>query len=212
MQLKEVLVQQAGMPKPLAAEVRPADDGIQLVFSLSRQQVDEYSGSIRTVTFEHHEIHDGDHFFIQDVVDLSLNDVLDMQFTTPDTDKYINFTFELECEAETEWYIYEGATILLAGTAVTPRNNNRNSSKTSGATVATITNGSVGDANLDTAVAGATQLAHGMIGALRSGGDTKRENEIILKRNTVYCMRAIANVAGWIAFVTEWYEHRSEVA
>ena len=98
------------------------------------------------------------------------------------------------------------------GTSVTPVNNNRNSANVSSNTVAVITNGSLVDANTDTAVAGATLLASGTIGAGKSGGDTERDREIILKQNTKYCLRAVAVAAGYISFHAQWYEHTNKTA
>lgn len=169
--------------------------------------VDASTAALMTVDYEHHEIHSGSHYFIQDVQDLAINAVIDVQFTTPNTAKWSHFVFRLECESETEWYIYEGATISAAGSSVTPINNNRNSSNTSGNTIAIQSNSSLANANADTDVSGATELAHGIIGAGRDSGIRGRAQEIILKQNTIYCMRAVANAAGYVDFTMEWYEH-----
>lgn len=172
-------------------------------------QSDQVTAATIFVDYEHHELHEGDHYFVQDYVDLPISNVFDLQFTTANTSKWTHFIFGLDCEAETLWYIYEGVTITTPGTAVTPVNNNRNSTNTSGNTVASILNTSVSNANSDTAVAGATLLAQGIIGALRNGGATERAREIILKQNTAYAFRAVATQAGFVAFVAEWYEHTS---
>jgi hypothetical protein len=172
--------------------------------------IDGSTNTLQTIPYEHHEIHSGSHYFISGVTDLSINNVFDMQFTTPDTTKWAHLVFLLSVESETEWYIYEGATINVAGTTVTPRNNDRNSSNVSGMTVAGITNTSVGNADADTATAGATEIAHGIIGAGKDGGVIGREKEIILKQNTVYCFRGIANAAGYISYIVEWYEHTNK--
>ena len=173
-------------------------------------RLDSSSFATEVISYEHHEIHGGSHYFIGDVADLAINNVFDVQWTTPNTTQWAHFTFELGCENETEWYIYEGATINTAGTALTARNNDRNSANTSNATIASIENISVANANADTAVAGATQIIHGICGSGRSGGVDSRQKEIILKQNTIYCMRAIANAAGYINFMMEWYEHQNK--
>ena len=170
-------------------------------------RLDKATNSLQTIDYSHHEIHAGSHFFIADVVDLSVNNVYDMVFTTPDTAKWIHFTFEVDAEAETEWYIYEGAVETSAGAAVTAYNNNRNSATATGAVIKAQTNTSLVNANADTDVSGATALEHGIIGAGKSGGNDKRENELTLKQNTKYCFRAIATAAGYIDFVAQWYEH-----
>jgi len=168
---------------------------------------DAATNALLAVNYDHHEIHEGKHFFIEDVQDIAINNVLDIQWTTPNTTEWANFAFELNCEAETEWFIYEGVNIILAGTAMTAINNNRNSANTSNAVIKSIANTSVANANLDTAVAGATELAHGIVGAGQNGGIINRDDEIIFKQNTNYCLRAVANAAGYTNFRMSWYEH-----
>ena len=174
----------------------------------NRFSIDASTQSIMTVSYEHHEIHGGSHFEICDVVDLSINNVFDVQFTTPDTNKHIHMVWEIQVESKTDFLIYEGATISTAGTAVTPINNNRNSLNTSGATIASILNTTTENANADTAVATATELQHSTVGAgVKSLGATSRTKELILKRNTIYCFRIIATAAGYVNYCAEWYEH-----
>ena len=174
-----------------------------------KRGIDAMTETLQFIDYNHHQIHAGNHFLISDVVDLAGSNVYDMQFTTPNTTKWSHFIFKLDCESETEWYIYEGVTINTAGTAITPVNNNRNSLTASVNTIAGIINASVADANADTAVAGATVLEHGIIGDKQSGGNEAREFELILKQNTKYCFRAIANTAGYTDFIASWYEHTS---
>ena len=56
-------------------------------------------------------------------------------------------------------------------------------------------------------VASATLLSSGISGAGRTGGEAERDNEIIMKQNTLYVFRATANAAGYINFDMDWYEH-----
>ena len=63
-------------------------------------------------------------------------------------------------------------------------------------------------ANADTDVSGATLIESGISGTGRlMGGNTGRNNEIILKQNTLYCLRATATAASYINFSMQWYEH-----
>jgi len=172
--------------------------------------IDSSTETLQVIEYDHHEIHSGSHYTICDYADLAINSVFDMQWTTPNTTKWAHFTYNLSCEAETEWIIYEGATINVAGTTVTPINNNRNSANTSGMTIATISNTSLALANADTAVAGATLLERGIVGARRSGGITSRSGELVLKQNTIYCFRSIANAAGYVNFCVDFYEHTNK--
>lgn len=172
--------------------------------------IDKTTNAQYHIDYEHHEIHAGSHYYLEDVQDLALNNVFDLQWVTSNSAKWEHLTFILNCESETEWYIYEGASIVNAGSVITPVNNNRNSTNTSLATITSQSNTSVANANIDTPVAAATELNHGIIGAGREGGITGRDKEIILKQNTIYCMRAIANAAGYVNFYVSWYEHTSK--
>lgn len=173
-------------------------------------RIDSVTHAMSNVDHEHKEIHDGSHYFVDDVFDLAINEVYDYQLTTPNTTKWAHFVFSIETEKETEWIIYEGVTIATPGTAVVPRNNNRNYADASVITLKGILNTSVANANSDTAVAGATILRHGISGAgQNNGGRDRNMREIVLKQNTNYCFRAIATVAGYVDFEMSWYEHTS---
>lgn len=173
-------------------------------------EVDDSTHTLQTITYEHHEIHSGSHYYIEDVQALSLNNVLDVQFTTTDTTKWAHFLFLINCESEIEWYIYEGATINTAGATLTPHNNNRNSANTSDMTIANILNSNISNANADTPIAGALEIAHGAVGSGKDSGIIGRDKEIILKQNTTYCMRAIAIKDGYVNFLMEWYEYTNK--
>ena len=100
--------------------------------------VDSYTNTLQTLDFDHHKLHIGDHYFVDNYKDLAINNVLDLQITTPDTTKWSNFTFSIETEAETLWQVWEGVTINVAGTTEPVFNNNRNSPNTSGLVIANI--------------------------------------------------------------------------
>ncbi len=172
--------------------------------------IDSATNTLQFISYEHHEIHSGSHFTVADVVDLSINNVFDIQITTPNTTKWTHFTFQLTTEAETEWHFYEGVTINTAGTAEMVYNNDRNSANASTLVVNGITNTNLANANADTAVAAATDLLHGISGAGRTAGADTREREIILKQNTIYSLRFIATAAGYIDYTLEWYEHTNK--
>lgn len=65
-------------------------------------------------------------------------------------------------------------------------------------------------ANADTTVNAANRLLGGVIGAKQTGGTRTREREIILKQNSTYCLRIIANTAGFVDYLFEWYEHTNK--
>jgi len=169
--------------------------------------IDASTHSLQFINYEHHETHNGSHYYIQNYIDVPVNDVYDIQITTPNTTKWLHFDYTINVESETTFLIYEGVTINVAGTTLTPINNNRNSVNVSGATFAGIENTSVANANADTAVAAATLLSQGKIGLGGSGGTKDRENELVMKQNTNYTIRLIADAAGFISFYLNWYEH-----
>jgi hypothetical protein len=171
--------------------------------------IDAVSGARNTIPYEHHEIHGGSAYFVLDVVDLAINNIRDIQITTPDTTKWAHWLFDFKTENETDWYFYENVTINTAGTAHVALNADRNSANTSGLTIKYIDNTSLANANADTAVAGATTLLHGISGAGRDGGVQDRGMEKILKQNEDYSIRFIASAAGHITYHLVWYEHTS---
>ena len=159
------------------------------------------------VDYEHHEIHSGSHFIMNDAFDLSINNVLDIRITTPNTTKWPHALLEFDTETEYEYWLYETVTIDTVGTAFTPINSNRNSATASTVAIDVITNTSLANANADTGVGGATVIWHGFAGSGREGGGGGGRNELILKQNTIYGFRAEAKAAGWIHGELHWYEH-----
>jgi len=67
-------------------------------------------------------------------------------------------------------------------------------------------------ANADTDVSGGTLLASGISGVGKKAGFAERENELVLKQNSLYCLRAAVAAAGFINFTMEWYEHTDKDA
>jgi hypothetical protein len=185
--------------------IEPQADAMAV--TLATDHYDESTRAVNTVDYSHHEIHEGSTYEYKEVVDLAINNVRDIQITTPNTTKWGHFTFRFTTESETEWHLYENVTINTPGTSYTPINSNRNSANTSDLTVAYIDNTSAANANADTAVAGATQILHGISGAGRDSGLYSHEHEIILKQNEDYTVRFDASAAGFVDYHLDWYEH-----
>lgn len=171
-------------------------------------RIDASTSSLQTVTHEHHEIHSGSHYFVRGVQDLSINNVLGFTWVMPNTTAWVHLTWSIDTESETAWYFYENAVISSAlANTITLYNSNRNSANTSGTTMKYELHANLAAANTKTDVSGATLLSSGISGAGKNSGAAKRENEMILKQNTIYCMRAVATAAGFINFEMNWYEH-----
>jgi len=181
-------------------------DGIAAI--LSGLRFDPITSALNIIDYEHHEIHEGKHFFVRGYQDLAINNVLDFTWLIPNTAKWPHWTWKISTESQTLWQVYEGAvaTNPLAN-AVTPYNNDRNSLNTSGTTMKFEKQANLAAANADTNIGAATLLESGICGAGKDAGQEARNNEMIMKQNTLYCLRATATVAGYINFTMDWYEH-----
>jgi hypothetical protein len=171
--------------------------------------IDPTTHTLQTIEYEHHEIHSGSHYFVQGYLDIAgANDVLDFTWQMPNTTKWTHWTWELQTEKALAWTVYEGVTATngLANT-MTIFNSNRNSSKTSGTTMKYEVQADLATANADTSVGGATLLSSGKVGDNNTAGEAERHHEMILKQNSLYCLRAAATGAGYINFDIHWYEH-----
>jgi hypothetical protein len=191
--------------RPHSIEAAYSDD------SFDKVRMDASTHTLQTIEYEHHEIHGGSHYFVTGYQDLAQDDVLDFTWLMPNTVKWIHWTWYLSTESETLWQVYENAvaTNPLA-VAVTPYNSNRNSTNTSKTTMKYELQADLAAANVDTDVTSATLLASGVSGAGRDAGFAERTHEIILRQNTLYCLRATASAAGYINFQMQWYEHTSK--
>jgi len=165
--------------------------------------LDPATHNVKTIGQEHHEIHEGDHFFVCDETTLNDGDSVDFQLTTPNTAKWIHMTFSFESTQEILMEIYEDASVSSDGTTVTAYNNNRNSSNTTSLTLIQ----SDGTVN----AAGTKILAQrsGVAGNENKTqqGTGKRDNEIILKQNSTY--RFVFTSGGDnnnFSYCGEWYE------
>jgi hypothetical protein len=148
-------------------------------------------------------------YFVVGYFDIpGIDDVLDMTWQMPNTTKWTHWTWEIETEKAGEWLVYEDvtATNALANT-MTIFNSNRNSSNTSGTTLKYEIQADLAAANADTAVGDGTLIKSGKLGDNREGGQAKRTDELILKQNSLYCLRFLASAAGYLNLRMQWYEH-----
>ena len=177
----------------LLAQVVLIDDAGDLV------TIDEYTGSLTTIGWEHHKIHEGDTFTILEVTDLPNAAVRDILVITPDTTKWAHLVWELEHELETLIQFYLGTTVTDNGTLVPSFNRNGNSANVSTTLVyhtPTITNVGM--------LIGTVQQGSGR----KAGGSDRESNEFILKQNTMYLIR-ITNLTAnnnLVSMKLNWYE------
>ena len=97
--------------------------------------VDGSTNALAGISYEHHEIHSGSHFYVCGFETLDEDAEADFVVETPNTAKWLHMSFAVTGTSQTELAIYEGATVAADGTLTTPLNNNRNSDKVSVATV-----------------------------------------------------------------------------
>jgi len=174
--------------------------------------VDSATSAIITTNAEHHEIHEGDHYYNEMVVHVPADDVLDIRIVAPDTTKWIHWAIEYNTEAEFEFTMYETIAITNAGTALTAVNNNRNSTNTTGLTSFDyITNVDLAAANADTNIVSASVIGQGHTGSGRSqaGASFGAGGEIVFKQGLGYCLRFenASNAEKYVDWKMEWYEH-----
>lgn len=183
--------------------------------------LDKSTGALITVTYAHHEIHGGSHYTITyGVADIGAattpDDAITLTFTTADTSSWPHMVLLFESVGGALCRLREGGTGGGSPSGViTCKNNNRNSSKTSGLLDISSTAGQVSyDAGLDT---GGTLLVDEYISGAstnqnKAGGGAQggARYEWILKQNTRYQVSifSAANVASSI--VLHWYEHRNK--
>lgn len=163
-------------------------------------KIDEQTGSFTTVTYEHHEIHSGSHYFI---CDYSLNEgsgnTIEFVVTTDNSTKWMHSTLDFSASEGATLEVYKDPTGITGGSTITPINNNGNSLNTSLATVVKDPTSITSDG---------TRAAGFIAGGGRTAGFNQRSREIVLEQDTVYLFRftslAVSNDIGWCF---EWYEH-----
>lgn len=162
---------------------------------------DAYSNSLEIIDFEHHEVHDGNHFFYTDAFTLASAGTQYYMLTTPNTTKWTHLTFCGTGSAITQIELYESGD--RTGTlAQTISNNDRNSATAATLVVHKNISGGTTDGNLIWIIksGSATNQSRSPLVALR-------QNEIILKQNTKYLIKFTSGTNDNLCNLQlEWYE------
>ena len=168
--------------------------------------IDKATQSLNTIDYAHHEIHNGKHFYIEGHQTIGSSDQPGFQvgLTTPSGSTWAHFTWELNTNGIMDTKLYEDAQVS-GGVAITPLNNNRNSTNTS---MMAISGGASGTGGL--------QISDVYIGGegfkSNVGGTSKREDELILKSGTTYRRDFYsASADNTVSFKASWYEHTDKV-
>ena len=171
-------------------------------------RLDASTHAIETISYPHHEIHSGSSFTHQDVVDLTLGQVFDIRLLIPVNPRKPHLVFEFEVESQTQWFFYETVVIDIAGNVRVGVNRNRVPPLLVAIPhIDEVLAANIGAANGNTDITGISFELHGITGTKKSGGSGGDRDEWVMEEEITYCLRFIADVAGWVSYKFNWYEH-----
>lgn len=161
-------------------------------------------GLLPVIDLAHMEIHEGNHYCYVSAQDVGGSTTISFVIVVPDTPYVPNLEFFVSGELEYGLDIYEGASPQADGTAVTSPaivNRNRNMPDVNGMKI--YSGPTLGTGSKGTLI----QRFHAGSGRLQ-GGDTRGDNELVLRRNTKYWIDLINATANnnWISWIADWYE------
>lgn len=161
-------------------------------------EIDVITFGLVTIDTEHHETHEGNHFYF---CDYQLNNasasVINLVVTTPVSGKRPHVLFTVFSSTGATIEVFRGAAVT-GGTTITALNNLHGSAIASSLTI---------KLNPTISVAG-TRMSGYLAGAARQAGIASRSEENILAYNTTYVFKitSLANLND-ISWCFEWYEH-----
>ena len=185
-----------GVPNPLDVNMRGYNDTNWQPVGL-----DTTTRALSIIQYEHHEIHEGNHFFYADGITLAAAAKQQYMITTPNTLVFPHLLFSITGGLGITITIDEAGD-RVGTTLQTVYNSDRNSLNAA----TTIIHKGTGGGSTD-----GTEIATFAIGSAsvggKIGGGIRASEEIILKRNTKYIFE-IASVANAnnIAVYFTWYE------
>lgn len=146
-------------------------------------------GALVLIDHAHHEIHEGNYIFVDDISDsLGSNAVKSWLLVTPE-DSCLHSFPHIIGTGEFEFQSIEGVTVATNGTEIPMYNRNRNIDNTMGFKFYEDPTGVV--------VTNCPIVRSIRTGAGTQGiGDARSENELILKPNTKYLLRATSRSTG----------------
>ena len=138
---------------------------------------DSTTNALIVITYEHHELHAGDSFVVNDVQSVDTT-TMKWQITTPDSTKYAHMLFDIACTGEMYVVVTEGSD-KTDGTALAEINRRRVGTPNTATTIVTRT-------PTDGATDGAVTIMASRVGSTGvgnktlSGGSERGNNEYIL--------------------------------
>ncbi|MCP4708907.1 MAG: hypothetical protein GY869_09805, partial [Planctomycetes bacterium] len=178
---------QPGHPESVKIGDQPIDTAIT-------GPLDSISGSLETISYAHHEVHEGDAYKVEvNDIDLDNNNEISIAFKTPATGPWCHIFPIAATSGESRFECLEAPTITAeSGSTKAIINRNRNSLNVS----AVVDN----DAAASLATINGTITGDGTVicdevmgeGKNKSGGQSRDQAEIILKADTLYAFRITA--------------------
>jgi len=146
--------------------------------------LDQGSHSLVEISFSHHKIHKGEHFF-STVSDTDVDTLAPkyIRITTPNTTAWAHLLLRYTSTGAGLWEFFENPTLTGAGTAVTIFNN-RNSAGTPSVTAFQDTTVSA-----DGTLLWSDRTGTNGVGLTRNSGSSGREDELMLKQNEDYILK-----------------------
>ena len=177
-------------------------NGIDYISGMSG--IDASTEVLTTITYPHHEVHSGNHYYAEFDTTIGSSDSLFMVITTADTARWAHIIGRVSGTLITKIRIYENPTLTPGSEIMTPINSNRNK-----------TNGSILTLNKDAVVTAWGTRVYGDYfgtsttgGRSSSGGFTSNAEEMILKQEEQYVLVVTSETASNIVKVAfTWYEH-----
>jgi hypothetical protein len=166
-------------------------------------EVDASTHSLVGITYAHHEVHSGTHYFYDSHHDIAKAGVLEHLIITSDTSKQAHFEHGVESTAgQVVVELFEAPTVTDNGALETSRNRNRNFADNNTTLVYEAPTVTVDGDLIDSSVYGTGKNSS-------TGGGDRGDREIVLKQNTIYLLRVTERdvLATTINLIFDWYEH-----
>lgn len=165
---------------------------------------DASTNAANVMQYEHHEVHEGSHFYVSGHVTLGSSAKIEFSIDVPAGPKEPHVTFDVAGSTITTVELFEG-TNVTGGEIIIPKNNNRRKRTTHFSSLTVRKNPTTITASgevLDSASWGSSG------GSKTLGGDVSRENELIWDESTQYLFRITSGAASnIISYRGKWYEH-----
>lgn len=169
---------------------------------IASDHYDEVTRAVKTIDYAHHEIHEGNHYYVQTTdADLDNGQSLVLRLNTPNTVRWDHFTPFVSSSLGGVLYLYENPTLTTPGTALVEHNRDRNSPNT--ATLQAFVKPAI------TANGTLLQTVHiGTYGKKGDDGAVREQNEWILRQNEDYLLIFTSHADdNEVALGADWYEH-----